>query len=265
MYLAPNLPSSKTVTITAGGFPEGKWLAIPVLPPLVLCCELLPRVRSHIRPMSTRAATAKACDRYRRGIEKPTPKREVLLPRGRKGGAFEDFLLGYGRCIIYYLCLVRTIWLVVRGLWCARSPSVKATARRGAYQPPEGRAAESNGLSKRVAMTSEVMQPTGERRCRVSVRQSSRAASCSLLWSDGRVSHADVSHQLARAPCCLGSSLRLAPARRQSGQMVKQEHSAMKWCNACGVAVAHEERVNRVGGRMLVWERQVVGLGLTGG
>lgn len=138
VYLAPNLPSSTTVTITAAGLPEGTWFAIPVLPPLVLCCELPPRVRSHIRPMSTSAAMAKTCDRYRRGIENPTPYREGLLPRGRKGWALEDFLLGYGRCIIYYLCLIRIIWQVVRGLWweSARSPSVKATTRERSQPTP---------------------------------------------------------------------------------------------------------------------------------
>lgn len=39
----------------------------------------------------------------------------------------------------------------------------------------------------------------------------------------------------------------------------------MRWCNAYVVVIARGERVDRLGGSVLVWERQVVGLGLTGG
>lgn len=39
----------------------------------------------------------------------------------------------------------------------------------------------------------------------------------------------------------------------------------MGWCNAYVVVITRGERVERLGGRVLVWERQVVDLGLMGG
>lgn len=99
MYLAPNLASSRTVTSTAGGFPDGTWFAIPAGPPCP-CLELPVLVSSHTSAMTKRAAIATAWFRYRRGREKPLVSEAVLEPRVGNGVGFEDLREGYGRCIV---------------------------------------------------------------------------------------------------------------------------------------------------------------------
>lgn len=98
-YLWPNLPSSITVTITAGGFPEGTWVTDP-MGPLRACLEPPPHTRRNINARQKIPAIAIACFRYRRGRVKPWRSGRELLARGRNGAGFEDFRGGYGRCMV---------------------------------------------------------------------------------------------------------------------------------------------------------------------
>lgn len=103
VYLEPNLPSSRTVTITAGGFPEGTWFTVPIGPPR-LCLEPPRRARNSIITTQSSPAIAMIGCRYRRGSEKPRRSDCELLWRGRNGAGFDDFRDGYGKCMACKRC-----------------------------------------------------------------------------------------------------------------------------------------------------------------